>query len=678
MRLVRLALGAAIVLATGFDASSQPIPPRKKIGTEQLDRAQQQEQQKALLPKRLRPLADGLQAITERDFDRAWETHLTMTPGSAERLALEWSIASAEAPAVSASRLAELERNLGAWPMQARIRTNYERAFLSRRPEAAEIISEFEQKTPESNLAIVALIRAYEDTGNTEVATDLARSWWPTARLSARQQARYSEIFEDLLRTSDHKRRMDRLLYDGKTGQALRLASLAKAESLAKGRAAVINSRSDASRELSRVDESWSEDPGYLFSAILLKRRKGEYETAANLLQPTPHDPDMLVDPDRWWVERRIVSREMLERGKRSQAYVLAAAHSATGTAAIADAEFHAGWFALRFIEKPETAEEHFEKLEEVVTTPISKSRALYWLGRAAEADQRPDDARKRYEEAAGYPGTFYGQLAHERLGRSRLELRKVTITYEDRKAFSSNPLVMAITAFETLEDDRRAGILYRHLAKTLSDPAHLRLLALRLELQGKHDDVLTVGKSAFNRGIQIEKLAFPTGAIPREQVTSTSNLPMMYAIARQESAFRIDAVSPVGALGLLQVMPRTARAVAKRLDLTYSKNALVRDPALNATIGAAYFQEQLDRWNGSYVLTLAAYNAGPKRVENWLKRFGDPRGKSTDEIIDWIESIPFPETRNYVMRVMEGYQVYKARLSQSPLNLAKDLAAGS
>ena len=674
MRLVSIALGAGIILATGFDAGSQPVPPRKNVGSEQ---AAEAERQKVLLPKPLQMLSDGLEAVEARDFDRALDVRREMPNGSTERLALEWAIASAEAPAVPAPLMAEFKRDLGAWPRQARIRTNDERAFLSTRPKAAEIIEKFAQKTPDSNLAIVSLVRAYEDTGNRKAATELVRSWWPTAKLTIRQQARYSEIFEDLLQTSDHKHRMDRLLYDGKTRQALRLSSLAKAESLAKGRAAVANSRSDASQELSRVDESWNEDPGYLFSTILLKRRKGDYETAASLLQPTPHDPDMLVDPDRWWVERRIVSREMLERGKRSQAYVLAAAHSATGTAAIADAEFHAGWFALRFLEKPKTAEEHFARLEDVVTTPISKSRALYWLGRAAEADKRPEDARKRYEAAAGYPGTFYGQLAHDRLGRTRLDLRKVTISYEDRKAFSSNPLVSAITAFETLGDDRRARILYRHLAQTLSDPAHLRLLALRLELQGKHDGVLTVGKSAFNRGIQIEKLAFPTGAIPKEKAASASNLPMMYAIARQESAFRIDAVSPVGALGLLQVMPRTARAVAKRLDLSYAKGALVRDPALNATIGAAYFQEQLDRWKGSYVLTLAAYNAGPKRVENWLKRFGDPRGKSTDDIIDWIESIPFPETRNYVMRVMEGYQVYKVRLSQSPLNLAEDLAAG-
>lgn len=622
-------------------------------------------------------LANGLRELEEGDFNGALKTYRQMVPDSAVRQALAWSITSASAADISASLIAEFQGELGDWPLQSRIIGNHERAVLREARDAGAIIAEFEPEKPESILATVTLARAYLETGDTASATRLVRTWWPTARLSAKRQEKYLDEFTSLLRPSDHKQRMDRLLYAGKTALALKLSAPAKADSLAKGRAAVADRKSDAERTLGKVHESWNDDPGLLYSKILLARRKGNYDEAAKLLRAAPRESEHLIDPDKWWVEQRIISREMLERGKISQAYEIVAAHGATGNAAIADAEFHAGWYALRFLEKPKLAEQHFAAVRDIVTTPISKSRALYWLGRATEADQRADEAKTFFEQAADTPGTFYGQLANERLERARLDLHDVTPAMAERKTLASNPLYQAILAFESIGEDRRAGILYRHLARTLSDPAQLVLLAQRLQKRGDHPGALGIGKLAFNRGIPIEQLAFPLGAIPENRAVSSTNLAMMYAIARQESGFRADAVSPVGALGLLQVMPKTAKAVAKGLELAYSDTALVQDPGLNATIGATYFQKQLQRWNGSFVLTLAAYNAGPNRLKTWLERFGDPRGKSTDEIIDWIETIPFPETRNYVMRVMEAYQVYQTRISNSPLRLAEDLAAG-
>ena len=623
-------------------------------------------------------LADGLLALKERDFGGTLETYRQMTPKSPARKALAWSIATSDTPDIPASLIAEFQGELAGWPLQSRIRANHERAFFKGEPDAAAIIAKYEQEKPDSTLATVTLARAYLETGDPDSATRLVRSWWPTARLSTKRQQKYLEEFTSLLRPSDHKQRMDRLLYNGKTALALKLSAPAQADSLAKGRAAVADGKSDAARTLGKVDESWNDDPGLLYSKILLARRKGNYDTAAKLLQGAPLEAERLIDPDKWWVERRIVSREMLERGKVSQAYEITAAHGAAGKAAIADAEFHAGWYALRFLEDPKPAGQHFSALEQIATTPITRSRALYWLGRTAEADQRADEAKTFFESAADYPGTFYGQLANERLGRAQLDLHSVSPTMSERKTLAAEPLFQAILAFEAIGEDRRAGFLYRQLARTLTDPAQLDLLAQRLQKRGNHPGVLTIGKLAFNRGILIEHLAFPLGAIPDNRAVSSSNLAMMYAIARQESGFRADAVSPAGALGLLQVMPKTAKAVARGLELAYSDTALVQDPGLNATIGATYFQEQLQRWNGSFVLTLAAYNAGPNRLKGWLERFGDPRGKSTDEIIDWIETIPFPETRNYVMRVMEAYTVYQRQISQSPLRLAEDLAAGS
>ena len=386
-------------------------------------------------------------------------------------------------------------------------------------------------------------------------------------------------------------------------------------------------------------------------------------------------DATALVDPDAWWVERRVLSRELLDIGKPELAYKIAANHAAESPGPAADAEFHAGWYALRFLGDPQKAHTHFARIPEITSGAISQSRGYYWLARAAEAGG-PGDARAYYEKAAAHGTAFYGQLAAVKLGRDKVFAGRPEATIRDRAAFTNREAVAAIRRLEETGDTRRADILYRALADELASAGELALLSQMAEAREDHYLALKVGKAAVLRGIDIGALAHPVGAIPETAKIESAGKALAYAVARQESEFRATAVSGAGARGLLQLLPGTAREMARHAGLAYSSERLTSDAGYNATLGAAFLGQQLGRFEGSYVLTFAGYNAGPGRAREWAERYGDPRGKSVEEVVDWIERIPYTETRDYVQRVMENYQVYKMRLT-GRIDIAGDLVQG-
>jgi soluble lytic murein transglycosylase len=376
-----------------------------------------------------------------------------------------------------------------------------------------------------------------------------------------------------------------------------------------------------------------------------------------------PRHADLLVDPDAWWFEQRVLSRELIDIGEAGLAYRVAARHAASSPAAVADAEFHAGWYALGMLEKPHLAARHFHRIAEVADGPISRARAFYWLGRAAEAGG-PGKADDLYAEAARYGTAFYGQLAAHALGHETIAIARPEPNAADRAAFAMRPAVWAIRRLQAVGHGERTGLIYRELARTLRRPGEIDLLAEMAENAGGPAAVLRLAKIAARRGLEIGALAHPVGAIPASARLSGAGRALAYAVARQESEFDPAAVSGAGARGLLQLMPATARDMARRAGLPFSSQRLVTDPGYNATLGATYLANQLDRFDGSYILTLVAYNAGPRRAHDWMARYGDPRGRDLAAVIDWLERIPFTETRNYVQRVMENYQVYRMQLT--------------
>ncbi|MGK6312658.1 transglycosylase SLT domain-containing protein [Neorhizobium sp. DT-125] len=627
---------------------------------------------------RLQPavvLKEGLDALSDNDVAQALAIRNGLAEGSLDRHILTWAIATSGAPGVPSGEIAAAQRELQGWPGLKGLRANSERALYRENPPASTILAAFGSTRPETTEGAIILARALVASGRSADAARPLRQIWISQPLDKPTEDKILAEFPALFSAADHKARMDYLMYRGRANQAKRFADLGKAQSLYKAWAAVIGNAKNAGALLDAVDGSWKGDPGYLFARIEYLRRQDKYRDAAALLDKAPREAARLVNTAEWWNERRIVARGLADQGDFKLAYRVAANYTATSSTDIVDAEFHAGWYALRALRDPATAEKHFRKLLDTSNRPLSASRAWYWLGRAAE-DGGPGKAREFFTKAAHYSGTFYGQLAAARLGIKALDVTYPRPTAADHQNFENREAVRAIARLEAADHSKRAGVLYRALAEELTSPGEIAILAARAEAEDDHALSLQIGKTAFGRGIEVAALAYPIGVIPAGANIAGSGKALAYAIARQESAFNPAAVSPANARGLLQLLPGTAQGVAKRHGLTYAAARLTTDAGYNATLGAHYLGEQIDRFGGSYILTFIAYNAGPRRVPDWIARYGDPRGKSLDEVVDWIERIPFPETRNYVQRVMENYQVYKVRLGQKA-DIETDLRYG-
>ena len=619
-------------------------------------------------------LKEGLDA-THNNMARARAIRAGMAPNSLDHKILTWAIALKGGGEVPAAEIAAAMQELSGWPGMQTLRQNSERALYRENRPAREILAAFGSSAPQTPEGTMALARANIETGQAGRAKQLIQTLWRTETLDRGTEQKVLGTFGTLLTKADHKHRMDMLLYANRVSDAQRMAGLANSETLFRARAASIRGEANADRLLAAVPANQHSDPSYMFTLAENLRKQNKVREAARIMMNAPRDPAQLVDPDSWWNEQRIISRMLLEQGARKEAYQLAARHSAQGVVARVEADFHAGWYALRALGDPATASRHFARVAEVSTRPLTQSRAYYWLGRAAEAGG-PGNARNYYAQAARYGATYYGQLAAAKLGRSPGDIAYPRPSNADRQRFQNRDAVRALVRMHEIGSDWRAAQLYRSLADELDSPGELAMLASLAERRGDHSMSLDVGKRAYARGVDAPALAFPVGVIPDSARISAAGKALAYAIARQESAFNPGAKSPAGALGLLQLMPATARSLAQQNGMSYSEARLLSDVSYNAQLGSQYLGQQIDAFNGSYVLTFAAYNAGPRRAREWIQRFGDPRGQPIDEVVDWVEMIPFTETRNYVQRVMENYQVYKIRLGAG-FSIESDLTNG-
>lgn len=621
-------------------------------------------------------LKSGLDALYSKQASNAIAIRNNMPKNSLDRHILTWAIGVSGVPGVPSSEIFNAAQELHDWPGMTAMRRNSERALASEMNSPQAIISGFGNYVPVTAQGMAALGGALIETGQTTRARQIIAPWWYKAKLNAQEEQLVLKKAGPALLPADHLQRMRAMLYANRISSAERVAKLANAQSLYAGFAAVANNDSNARQKLAAVDKSFRKDSLYLFAQIQYLRRSGQCDDAAKLMLKAPKDALTLVDPDAWWIERRVLSREMLDENKPKIAYQLAAAHSAESPTLAADAEFHAGWYALRFLGDNKTAMQHFSRIVQISSRPVAASRGYYWMGRTAEAQGNRNNAIQYFRRAAHYGTTFYGQLSAARLGEQRLEIPYPKPTASDRQRFESREPVMAIKRLEAIGYSDRAGVLYRELGEELDSPGELAMLAVMAERKGDHYTSLKIGKSAVIRGMDVGSLSHPVGAIPETANISASGKALAYAIARQESEFKTDAVSGAGAKGMLQLLPTTAKAVAIKNSIKWQPEKLATDAGYNATLGAHFLGEQLDRFNGSYILTFIGYNAGPRRANEWISRYGDPRGQSVDWVVDWVERIPYSETRDYVMRVMENYQVYKARLTGTA-DINVDLTAG-
>jgi len=591
---------------------------------------------------------------------------------------VDWMVATGSFTSIRSDTLIDLDRQLSDWPSQGLMRTRYEQALAREQPAPQDVIQKIGPR-PVSDDGTLLLAAAYQALGRKDDAAALIRPYWRDDDFPIAVEQKLLASFPDLLRPADHVARMDRLLYAGDAAGALRAAKLLTPaeQALAKAVALTIKGSPKAASALSALPPAVRNDPVVLYSRIQNLRRQNKSEDAGRLLEVAPRDPKVLVDPDAWWVERRLVSRQLIDAGDAQLAYTVVAGHGAESPVMQAEAEFHAGWYALCYLKQPGTAQKHFAAIAAISRMPLSVSRAEYWLGRTADAAGDKAGATTHYQRAGAYPTTFYGQLALARLGARQLPIANPPAPGAlALRAFQAHQFVQVIRHLEAAGHGDRTTPFYKTLTDQINDPAELALLAGMAEDSGNHQLALQIGKNAAARGLPVDALAFPMTAIPPSAKISSVERPVVFAIARQESAFNPEAISSAGARGLLQLMPATAKEVAKATGLPYSRDRLTADPGYNAQLGATHLGDLVDSFGGSYIMTFAAYNAGVNRVAQWVKQYGDPRDPKVDAV-NWIEHIPFTETRNYVQRVMENLQVYRARLGQPALTIEADLHRG-
>jgi soluble lytic murein transglycosylase len=617
-------------------------------------------------------IRQALKALSARKAAEAIRLRDELDPGSIEAQTLSWAIAISGQTAVTSRTIADARAKLAGWPGLGDIEANLERALY--REQALEQAQVWlSGRTPVTVEGTIVLARAETARGDSQRAQALIRHLWHEKTFEPAFETVILDEFGALLSQADHRQRMAHLLFAERITQAKRFAEMTGAQSLLEAFSSVVRKSRDAAARLNSVDAAERKDPLYLFARIKMLRQARRYEEAAALFKAMPTARQHLADADSWWVEARIVSRGLMDMGRADEAYALAAAHRAESPADIAEAEFHAGWFALR-AGRPDTAETHFRKLLAVSSRTHDQARGYYWLGRAAEAAKRP--AKQAFQRAADYPATFYGQMASAKLGIP-IEPGHRYPSLDYAATFAARPEMQAIALLEQSGEAGRARRLYLALAASLDSPVDLQALAeVALSKHGP-SLALAIGKAAQRQGHDPGLAAFPLGAIPDSADISGAGRALAYAIARQESAFNPAAISPANARGLLQLLPSTAKRVASRYQMAWAEERLIDDPAYNATLGSHYLGEQIDRFNGSYILTFAAYNAGPGRIPDWIRRYGDPRGLGLDASVDWVENIPYQETRDYVQRVMENFQVYK-RLLNEPVDITADMTAGA
>ncbi len=621
----------------------------------------------------------ALQAVSKKRIGEAFAIR-DKIKNRLDRKIVEWQIARSGNPGVSHAFISRFARSAGDWPDAKLLQVRAEIALSGERPSSNRILEAFARTPPRSQTGRLLYAKALLGAGRKDQARKIIRPLWRTEVISPGMQSRILKSVGSLLTRSDHKARSDWLLYRDRATDATRINKYltANQRKLVAARIAVVRKRRSAAKALAAVPASLKKDPLYLFSRIQYLRRAKKPKQAAQIMLKAPRDPAKLVNPDEWWVERRLISRKLLNSKDYKTAYKIAAGHGAKRPSFYVEAEFHAGWYALRFLKSPSKARRHFQRLLEKSKRAVSQARANYWLGRSYLAAGDKNKATLHFKAAARFTTVYYGQMARAQLGHSSVGLPGFPKpTADDRAAFAADHRVKAIKRMAKAGFVHKTLPLFMHLGRVYKSPGQAAMLVRLAEKLGQHRYALITGKIVAGRIPGTERLAFPTSAIPKKtRIIAPTERPLVYAIARQESAFHPKAISHAGARGLLQLMPATARATARKHRLPYSKGRLTSDPAYNATLGSAHLGDLLKKYKGSYIMTFAAYNAGAGRVTQWVAQYGDPRKKGVDAI-DWVERIPFTETRNYVQRIMENLQVYRARFEGGRLTIKADLKRG-
>tara|TARA_B110000196_G_scaffold312952_1_gene318903 strand:- start:11 stop:2299 length:2289 start_codon:yes stop_codon:yes gene_type:complete len=562
------------------------------------------------------------------------------------------------------------------YPRINRIRYLAEHKLSTDKISPKKIINWFDSDQPLSGFGKLILGESYILTGDLKKGISLVKDGWITADLNRANMKFFRKKYKKYLDASDYIKRADYLAWENKHWDLKRmLRYLPKDYQLLYTARQILMSKSyGVDKAIKNVPSRLKNDAGLNYDRLKWRRKRGRVDDSLELIFKLKDNKDYLVRPDKWWVERAIMARALIYKKRYELAYKVSSEHSLNEGPEFAEAEWLSGWIALSFLNDPILAIDHFNNFYQNVGYPISLARGAYWLGRSHEKIGDKEQSIKWYNEASKYLTTYYGQLAHLKINPSEkfelIEQQKIADEY--RKYFYKKDLVKIIHLLDELNKDKYTKSILKHLANDNIENGSEILAA-----------ELSTNISRYDFAIQISKLAsyekrfhndFNYPIISTPKYINGRKIPdsaLILSIIRQESEFDMSANSHAGAQGLMQLMPYTAKLVSKQAKLPYSKSRLTRDPEYNINLGSHYIAGLILNYDGAYPFAIAAYNAGPKRVKYWKKINKNPQKKQID-YVDWIELIKFKETRNYVQRVLENYNVYRYVLEKKPI-LMKD-----
>ncbi|MEL6860691.1 MAG: lytic transglycosylase domain-containing protein [Pseudomonadota bacterium] len=624
-------------------------------------------------------LRDGLQAVDRADWFEVRQAESQIRDTTARDI-LTWYRARRDWR-MSFDEMDRALTRLGGWPETAEIRARTEEVMALSTLDARARVAWFENHGgAKSGPGHIVYAKALDALGRDDEAMVEVRKAWHGRTLPKEVSQKTYSKYKNKLTQADHRKRVDFLLWTRQTTAAGRMKSLLTPDwqALLDARSKLIRRARGVDSAVDAVSRDLQDHPGLMFDRAEWRRRARMTDRVVPLLREINGADVPAAGRGRLWKARHPQVRVALKNGDWRLAYELAAPHGMTSGRDFAEAEWTAGWIALRHLDDPARGLKHFEALETGVSTPISLSRAHYWMGRAHEALDNEAEAQTAYAKAAEYRFSYYGQLAAEKVMQSTIDLQaSQELTEEDRENFQSRSLVRAMRLFAENGWDAAFRKFAYHLDDQLTRPQDFELLA-EIGREYHYADIGVRGaKAGLAKGVVAPDAAYPLVEYPllKEPQVERS---LMLALSRQESEMNPAAISHANARGLMQFIPRTAQLEARRQGLPYRTSWLTDDPGYNMTLGGAHLDTLLNKFNGSYIMTAAAYNAGASRPQRWIGEYGDPRAGEIDPV-DWVEFIPFSETRNYVQRVLENTQVYRNRLSGEPVDirLSEDLQRG-
>lgn len=644
----------------------------------------------ALSDDDLAKVKEAIKAVSGSDADKVKQLQTGISDPLARQL-IEW-LRLRRGQGQAADYLKFLAENPH-WPSRDMLQRRMEETLFDEGGDTELIATYFKDGAARSPSGMAVLASVHLAHGDKQQAKALAAKVWREEDLPEAQEKGFLARFGGMLTDEDHKWRLDRLLVEDvrykadrveRAERVKRVIALLPAadQKVAQARLAVFMRKSSDKDKaaLGPAQKGSGADWGAVFHKIQHHRRAGRLEEAAKLMRGAPLDPLLVTNLDQWWFERRGLAYLALKDGKPKLAYELVRDAGPVGVNALNDQTFMAGWIALRYLKDAKAAEKHFATLVSNADGPLTRARANYWMGRTFEAQGKKESARASYETAAKFKDTFHGLLAVQKLSPGSRELvfgPPNLPTDEEAKRFASTDAVKAIALARKADlGNHITRVFLLNAAKIENGEAWAAMAAHLARVSGDTQTSVRIGKAAIAAGHDLFVYSYPVHALPKyTPLRKPPETAYLLGLARQETEFNSDTVSGAGARGILQVMKVTANHVCRDYKIKCAHGRLLTDSSYNTMIASAYVADRLDEWEGSYVLGLPSYNAGPGRTREWVKEFGDPRQANVDPI-DWIERIPFEETRNYVAKVLSNIQVYRARLGEkSPLRLDQDLA---